>query len=101
MSHIKKFSPFITEMIASATRKCFDQLPIVPYRTGNKILRRKPIGPLAVTYHPKDLTKQLKKLSPEFETEEQERRREKLALMKRRGKGPPKKGAGKRAKMKK
>ena len=101
MSHIKKFSPILKEMIAEGARRCFDNLPVVPYRTGNKLLKRKPIGPMAIQYHPKNLTSGFKKISPDFRTELQERRADKLATMKRRGKGPPKKGAGKRAMRKK
>ena len=83
-------------MIAESSRVCFDNLPIVPYRTGNKLLRRKPVGPMAVNYYLKDLTKSFKRMAPDFETELNERRKYALDVRQRRGKGPPKKGQGKR-----
>ena len=92
----RRFSPLIREMIAESSRMCFDNLPVLPYRTGNKLLRRKPIGPMAVNYYLKDLTRSFKRFAPDFETDAQERRAESLFVRQRRGKGPPKKGQGKR-----
>ena len=97
MTSSRRFTPLIKEMIELSSRKCFDALPIVPYRTGNKLLRRKPIGPMATNYYLKDHTRDFKKISPDFQTEEQERKAEKRYALKKRGKGPPKKGQGKRA----
>ena len=97
MSSPKRFTPLIKEMIRESARKCFDALPIVPYRTGNKLLRQKPIGPMAVHYYLPDLTKSFKKISPDFQTPAQELRANALYQLERRGKGPPKKGQGKRA----
>ena len=99
--NLSKYSPLIKSLIEEASRKCFDHLPVVPYRTGNKMLRQKPIGPIAVHYHLKDLTKKFKKLDPNFQTELEERRMEALHKLRTRGKGPPKKGQGKRAMKKK
>jgi small subunit ribosomal protein S33 len=99
--NLSKFSPMIKNMIEESSRKCFDNLPILPYRTGNKLLKQKPIGPIAIQYHLKDLTKNFKKLDPEFQTDLQERRTEALHKLRTRGKGPPKKGQGKRAMQKK
>ena len=95
-SKARPFSPLIKEMIVESSRKCFDNLPIVPYRTGNKLLRQKPIGPMAIQYYHEDQTKSWKKMSPDFQTEYQERRADSLYNRQRRGKGPPKKGQGKR-----
>ena len=97
----RRFTPLIKEMIAESSRKCFDALPIVRYRTGNKLLKQKPIGPMAVNYYLEDLTKKFKKMSPDFQTEMQERKADALYSLQRRGKGPPKKGQGKRATKKK
>jgi hypothetical protein len=44
-------TPALKELITETSRKCFGNLPIVPYRTGNKLLRRKPTGPLAVQHY--------------------------------------------------
>ncbi|KAI8049763.1 hypothetical protein BDF22DRAFT_746025 [Syncephalis plumigaleata] len=52
-------------------------------RTGNKILRKRLLGPTFAAYYPKEFGRTAGRV---------ERRR-------RRGKGPPKKGQGKRAKL--
>jgi small subunit ribosomal protein S33 len=96
-----KFTPAIKALINETSRKCFGNLPIVNYRTGFKLLRRKPIGPLAVNYYVPDLTRHFKSISPEFQTDIEERRADALARLKRKGKGPPKKGQGKRSAKKK
>ena len=90
-------APGVKALIAEASRKVFENLPVVNYRTGNKFLKQKPIGPLIVDYYAENLTKSFRKVSPGFLTEQAERRLEKLQRLKRRGKGPPKKGMGKRA----
>jgi small subunit ribosomal protein S33 len=96
-----KFSPVIKALIADAAKKCFGELPIVQQRTGNKILRRKPYGPIAEKYYPEDLTHRFRKAVPGYLNEQQERRIEAINRLKRRGKGPPQKGKGKRALKKK
>ena len=100
MNGSKLIPPALKAIIAEASRQCFGHLPVVPYRTGSKLLRRKPIGPMAVNYYPEDLTRTFKLASPDFMTDLEERRVEALARLKRRGKGPPKKGQGKRSKKK-
>lgn len=44
-------TPALKELITETSRKCFGNLPIVNYRTGFKILRQKPTGPLAVQHY--------------------------------------------------
>jgi small subunit ribosomal protein S33 len=97
MPSVKEFSPAAKAIIHEAARKCFGNLPIVNYRTGFKILRQMPIGPLANNF-PVDPTHAYKKLMPTFTTELEERRIDKLDRLRRAGKGPPKKGQGKRSK---
>lgn len=97
----KGFSPAFGALIDETSRKCFGNLPIVPYRTGMKLLKHKPIGPMAVQHYLPDHTKSMHNTVPDFKTDLMQRREEKLARLKRRGKGPPKKGQGKRAKKKK
>lgn len=98
MSSLRKFSPAIKALIEEASRKCFSHLPPNSTRAGNKVLRSKPMGPVVTNhYHDhKELNKFMKILSPTYLTEAQEKRATKLLRLKRRGKGPPKKGAGKR-----
>lgn len=88
------------EEIATLTQKSrdiFGYLPMSDVRTGNKILRKKFIGPLVTKDHHKSFANELKSVFPEFMTDVEERRKTKLSYLRRRGKGPPKKGEGKRA----
>ena len=96
-----RFSPAMTIIIQEASRKVFGNLPIVPYRTGFKLLRQKPISPMAMNYYLPDYTSKIKAVAPDYMTEMEERRTDALARLKRRGKGPAKKGQGKRASKKK
>ena len=100
-STTKYFSVAAKAIIQESARKIFGNLPIVPYRTGYKILKRMPIGPLAINHFPINTLTDFKRTVPEFTTETEERRAEKLSKLKRNGKGPPKKGHGKRASKKK
>ena len=101
MTSLKRFSPEFLKLIDETSRKCFGNLPIVPYRTGFKFLARKPIGPLVTNYYVPSDTRALKLLAPDYTTELEERRSDQLDRLKRRGKGPPKKGQGRRTKKKK
>ncbi|CAG8457585.1 10320_t:CDS:2 [Paraglomus occultum] len=70
-------------------------------RTGNKILKQRLIGPSIVNWYPAKMIK-LKEISnmfPDFDLVDQgeQRRLDDIARRKRRGKGAPKKGQGKRA----
>ena len=100
MSTSKRFSPIAKALIQEAARKCFGNLPIVDYRTGFKLLKRIPTGPLAINHFPVDGYKQFKKMVPEFTTDLEERRKDWHDRLKRRGKSIPKKGQGKRSKKK-
>ena len=95
--NVGRFSPAIRSIIKESADKIFGNRPVVPYRTGHKYLLQNPTGPMAVNYYPTDPTEAFKKASPDFATDVEDRRREALARMRRKGKGPPKKGQGKRA----
>ena len=97
MSAAKRFSPVFLKIIDESARQCFGHLPVVNYRTGLKYLRQKPVGPLAADYYIPDLTRAFRNYTDDFNTEEEERRADKLNRLKRRGKGPPPKGQGRRA----
>ncbi len=104
---VKSIKQFITRSssfqsaIDASARKCFDQLPIVTYRTGMKLFKQKPLGPIYANYHIPENTKIFKKLAPDYKTPVEERWHRALDKLKRRGKAPPKKGQGKRAGKKK
>ena len=83
--------------IREQSRLIFGNLPWSPCRTGNKVLRRKLVGPLFSPPNDKPFKDLMRTEFPTFLTEKEERRKIKLAFMRRRGKGPPKKGQGKRA----
>lgn len=50
------------------------------------------------TYYPDNIMKHAYKIEKGIKTEQQIRREEKLVMLRRKGMGPPKKGAGKRSK---
>jgi len=56
---------------------------------------------MAVHYYIPDGAKGFRAFAPDFLTEQEERRQDALVRLRRRGKGPTKKGEGKRAKKKK
>lgn len=101
MSTLRKLTPAFKAVIDESARKIFGNLPIVNYRTGFKLLRQKPIGPIAVNHYLPDFERSFRDYTNEFDTEIEERRKDSLVFMRRRGKGPPKKGQGKRASRKK
>lgn len=93
--------------IAPATGRSLDQVarevwghvkdPVGPgHRSGQKILRRPLKGPLYTSWYPPPLESM--KGNPITLTEKQERWQKKLKILRAAGKGPPKKGAGKRSK---
>ena len=79
------------------SRVIFGALPWSPVRTGNKVLRKKLVGDLFDPPNNKPFEDIVRSEFPDFLTDHEERRRMKLQYMRRRGKGPPKKGMGKRA----
>lgn len=92
-------SPSFRQVIKASADKVFGNLPVVTFRTGNKLFARKPLGPLAVSYYQKEnlLDRTFKRIDPMFKTDLEERRHLSLDKLRRKGKGPPKKGHGKRA----
>jgi hypothetical protein len=94
----KKFTQKTIAVIDEAARIVFGNRPVVPYRTGFKLLKQQPIAPILANYYLPDQTKHFRKLTPGFQTDLEERRQEKLIRLRARNKGPPKKGEGSRAK---
>ena len=101
MAASRGFSPAVRALIAESARLTFGNLPVVNYRTGFKYLKQKPTGPMAVNYYVPDGARGFRQFAPDFLTEQEERRQDALVRLRRRGKGPTKKGEGKRAKKKK
>ncbi|GMH53485.1 hypothetical protein TrLO_g188 [Triparma laevis f. longispina] len=66
-------------------------------RSGAKILQRKMKGEMLARYYPEPIEPYIRKQFPGYMTDVEERRQKKLETMRRRGKGPPPKGQGKRA----
>lgn len=66
------------------------------HRSGLKILRKPLKGPLYASWYPEAVAKNPH--NPYRLTEKQERWKAKLKILRASGKGPPKKGAGKRSK---
>ncbi|XWS50783.1 hypothetical protein CRYUN_Cryun12cG0118400 [Craigia yunnanensis] len=62
-------------------------------RSAHKILRKKLIGDKVAQWYPYDIRKD----DPLVMARQEEERLSKLEMLKRRGKGPPKKGQGRRA----
>mmetsp|Transcript_18133 Transcript_18133/g.53916 ORF Transcript_18133/g.53916 Transcript_18133/m.53916 type:complete len:127 (-) Transcript_18133:40-420(-) len=83
-------------------RIIFGNLPSTNQRSGNKVLRKKLKGPLLADYYFDQSGVDVDVLGREifkgWLNEVEARRKNQLELLRRRGKGPPKKGQGKRAK---
>ncbi|GLT63505.1 hypothetical protein SLA2020_360670 [Shorea laevis] len=62
-------------------------------RTSHKVLRKKLIGNKIAEWYPYEIQKE----DPLVMAQQEQARLSKLEMLKRRGKGPPKKGQGKRA----
>lgn len=101
MSRVTKFSPAFKAIVTESSRISFGNLPIVPYRTGFKLLKQIPTGPIGINaFGGPNITKLFTKIDPTFKTELEERRVERLIKRIKAGNPPTKKGEGKRAKKK-
>ncbi len=98
---LKRLTPSFCAVIDESARKLFGNLPIVNYRTGFKHLKGRPIGPLMTNYYIEDKTRDFRDHIDDFTTDIEDRRKDALERLRKRGKGPPKKGQGKRATKKK
>ena len=66
-------------------------------RSGSKVLRRALKGEYVARYYPEPIEPYIRAQFPDYKTPIEERRAKKLEALRRRGKGPPPKGQGKRA----
>ncbi|XP_008223594.1 PREDICTED: 28S ribosomal protein S33, mitochondrial [Prunus mume] len=87
-------STAITTGVTEARARIFGHiLNPTGQKSAHKILRKKLIGEKVAQWYPYDI----KKDDPQIMAMEEQERLSKLEMLKRRGKGPPKKGQGRRA----
>eukprot|EP00956_Cyclotella_meneghiniana_P038300 scaffold151940_cov71-Cyclotella_meneghiniana.AAC.1 len=84
--------------IAAEARKIFGTLPNRNARSGAQILKKPLVSHYHARWYMEPIEPSARATFPEYTTELQERRTEKLRKLRQRGKGPPKKGSGKRSK---
>mmetsp|Transcript_10536 Transcript_10536/g.13352 ORF Transcript_10536/g.13352 Transcript_10536/m.13352 type:complete len:92 (-) Transcript_10536:396-671(-) len=86
------------QAIGKLTREIFGQLPNTNIRTGNQVLKQRLTGAIKARYYPESIDPIARLVTPGYLNAQEERRKLKLDQLRRRGKGPPKKGSGKRKK---
>mmetsp|Transcript_7321 Transcript_7321/g.6932 ORF Transcript_7321/g.6932 Transcript_7321/m.6932 type:complete len:92 (+) Transcript_7321:104-379(+) len=87
------------QAIAKVRREVFGQIQKKKgLRTGSEVLEKRWTGIIEARYYPESITPLAKKFMPGYLSPKEERRQDKLEGLRRRGKGPPKKGSGKRKK---
>mmetsp|Transcript_40020 Transcript_40020/g.78205 ORF Transcript_40020/g.78205 Transcript_40020/m.78205 type:complete len:153 (-) Transcript_40020:47-505(-) len=83
-----------TYTVNNLSRKTFN-------RTGNKAIGKELVGYKIARYYPQSIVRSARLTLSDYASPLQQRRLDKLTDLRRKGKGPPKKGAGKRAQIKK
>jgi small subunit ribosomal protein S33 len=83
----------MTTTIAQASRMLFGNVEVTAARSSRKLMRKKLIGQTLIDWYPPSLNA----MDKEYTTAVFERRQLKLEKLRRKGKGPPKKGSGKAA----
>lgn len=94
------FSPATKTGIAKLQNEIFGTLPQLNVKTGYQKMKRMHRGHYIARYYPDPIEKSARLATPGYLSAREERRLEKLETLRRRGKGPPKKGSGKRAQKK-
>ncbi|CAL0318364.1 unnamed protein product [Lupinus luteus] len=90
----KLLASAITEGVTEARARIFGhQINTTGQKSAHKLLRKKLIGDKVAQWYPYDI----KKDDPLVMARQEQERLSKLEMLKRRGKGPPKKGQGRRA----
>ncbi|KAL5545826.1 hypothetical protein UlMin_005513 [Ulmus minor] len=86
-----------TKGVTEARARIFGHvINLTGQRSAHKILRKKLIGEKVAEWYPHDITKD----DPLIMARKEQERLSRLEMLKRRGKGAPKKGQGKRSKRK-
>mmetsp|Transcript_15198 Transcript_15198/g.44111 ORF Transcript_15198/g.44111 Transcript_15198/m.44111 type:complete len:95 (+) Transcript_15198:54-338(+) len=89
------------EAVRKVVREVFGIVNLPGTNRAHKTLKKGFMSPFDKRYYPEPIDKYARKAFPEgmrYTTELEERRLAKLDQLRRRGKGPPKKGSGKRSK---
>mmetsp|Transcript_62592 Transcript_62592/g.180041 ORF Transcript_62592/g.180041 Transcript_62592/m.180041 type:complete len:105 (+) Transcript_62592:116-430(+) len=82
----------------AARQEIFGHLPQLNIQSGHQKAKKSFTGPYLARYYPESINKYARKIHDGWETEEEEYRRLKTMQRRRKGKGKPQKGAGKRKK---
>ncbi|CAB9528765.1 expressed unknown protein [Seminavis robusta] len=91
--------PALRREVNKVQQEIFGYFPNLGVRTGHQKTKKSLQGVYLNRYYDEPIDKYARKAHPEgFMTELQERRHVKREFMRRKGKGPPKKGSGKRSK---
>mmetsp|Transcript_3907 Transcript_3907/g.5047 ORF Transcript_3907/g.5047 Transcript_3907/m.5047 type:complete len:93 (-) Transcript_3907:88-366(-) len=88
------------QAVQAVIRNIFGTVPGASSRQDLRLLRKPLKGVIIARYHPKPLEPSIRRVDPTYLTEQEARRKDKLRRLRMRGKGPPKKGEGKRTKKK-
>lgn len=97
----KKAATKVSELaIQHLRRDIFGHAPVLNMSSGFQILKKPYTGPYIARYYMENqnIDRVARKVVPGYTSDLQDRRATKLFNLRRRGKGPPKKGAGKRSK---
>ena len=94
---IKK-SPEIVRAAELVRQDVFGHRPQLNVKSGSKNAKIGFTGPYIARYYPESINVTARKVFPGWESEQEEYRRIKRIQQRRKGKGPPKKGEGKRSK---
>ncbi|XP_010529311.1 PREDICTED: 28S ribosomal protein S33, mitochondrial [Tarenaya hassleriana] len=90
----RMISAAVTQGVTEARARIFGHmLNPTGERSPHKLLRKKLIGKKVAEWYPYDIKQDF----PEIMAKQEQERLSKLEMLKRRGKGPPKKGQGRRA----
>mmetsp|Transcript_12012 Transcript_12012/g.19930 ORF Transcript_12012/g.19930 Transcript_12012/m.19930 type:complete len:105 (+) Transcript_12012:80-394(+) len=89
-------SPAAKSSIQKLQNEVFGTLPQLNIKTGYQQMKRMHRGTYIARYYPEPIEKSARLGTPGYLSAQEERRQEKLEILRRRGKGPPKKGSGKR-----
>mmetsp|Transcript_25698 Transcript_25698/g.60248 ORF Transcript_25698/g.60248 Transcript_25698/m.60248 type:complete len:113 (-) Transcript_25698:1528-1866(-) len=99
---LSKNSAIVKRGAEHARQEIFGHVPILDgAATGNKKAKKTLTGNYLEKYYPVSINHFARRIHDGWETEQEEYRRVKLTQMRRKGKGPPKKGAGARSGKKK
>ena len=95
-----ELTPALKVGIQKAKKEIFGTLPntLGNQRRGHQVAKRQLTGVYLNQYYPEPIETFARRAIPGYTSELEDRRTEKLANLRRKGKGPPKKGSGKKKK---